>query len=170
MEITQTCSVPRFIHLLKASTHSVPAGAYGLSTVCKSPHEECTCNQQRPIHGCSFVDSLIHTTISILPIHESISVCTSMSPTRHPSHISIYVSICIFTSVFNLSLINRTHEYIHISHSLSPFNPTCVCKYVRPQTVTLLTTVLVYLSILSIHNPNPSPVSLIVYMHRAMYQ
>ena len=27
METKRTCSVPRFIHLLKASTHSVPAGA-----------------------------------------------------------------------------------------------------------------------------------------------
>ena len=78
METKRTCSVPRFIHLLKASTHSVPAGAYGLSTVCKSPHEDCACNQQRPIHGCSFMDALSHTTISLYPypnLFQSVHPC-----------------------------------------------------------------------------------------------
>jgi len=132
MEITQTCSVPRFIHLLKASTHSVPAGAYGLSTVCKSPHEECTCNQQRPTHGCSFVNSLIHTTISLYPYpnlfqsvhpcHQPVTRLTSLytfrfaySPPYLICHWSIeHMNIYIFHTVCHPSIPHvYANTYVH---------------------------------------------------------
>ena len=120
---------------------------------------------------CVYFSGLTHSFNNFkIFTSEYVSICTSMSPTRHPSPISIYISICLSPSIFSFSLISRTHEHIHISRILSHFNPICACKYISPQAVALLTSVLVHMSLVSFHNPNPSPVSSNAYTHRAMYQ
>jgi len=126
MEITQTCSVPRFIHLLKASTHSVPAGALiCYQNVNHTRKDVGTCNTGQQMCACQRTNTFMPQNQYVhVRFYFNLSIhITHPSPV---SHLYIHFDLSIHKHIKFFMGQSNTRIYTYFTHSVTRQSHMCM--------------------------------------------